>query len=79
MEALATLHPSPLYARIDFVRSAAPAFAADDQDGDDLAEVDFVVMECELIEPSLYLRTDPSAPGRFAKAVMDWFAAGQKR
>ena len=56
-QALATLEPAPLYARIDFVRS----------DGD------FVVMECELIEPSMYLRTDTGAPGRFAHAVLEWF------
>jgi hypothetical protein len=27
-------------------------------------------MELELIEPSLYLRTDPGAPGRFAAALV---------
>ena len=59
-QALATLYLVPLYARIDFVRNDAG---------------DFVVMECELIEPSLYLRTDPQAPVRFARAVVDWFAA----
>jgi glutathione synthase/RimK-type ligase-like ATP-grasp enzyme len=57
-QALAALTLVPLYARIDFVR---------DEDGD------FLVMECELIEPSLYLRTDPAAPARFARAVDDWF------
>ncbi|MDT8320911.1 MAG: hypothetical protein RQ826_10345 [Xanthomonadales bacterium] len=56
--ALATLAPTPLYARIDFVRDA---------------EDDFLVMELELIEPSLYLRMDPAAPGRFAQAVDDWY------
>ena len=34
---------------------------------------DFDVMELELIEPSLYLRTDPEAPLRFARAVDAWF------
>jgi len=29
-----------------------------------------------LIEPSLYLRTNPAAPGRFAQAVADWFGVG---
>lgn len=58
--ALATLDPAPLYARIDLVRDAAGQF---------------VVMELELIEPSLYLRTDPQAPARFARAVDDWFSA----
>lgn len=57
--ALAAIDQAPLYARIDFVR---------DEHGD------FVVMECELIEPSLYLRMDPLAPARFARAVDDWFS-----
>lgn len=57
-QALAAIDRVPLYARIDFVR---------DEHGD------FVVMECELIEPSLYLRTDPLAPARFARAMVDWF------
>ncbi len=52
-----TLTPSPLYARIDFIRDAAG---------------DFVVMELELIEPSLYLRMNPEAPGRFATAIDQW-------
>lgn len=59
--ALATLSPSPLYARIDFVR--------DDEN-------DFLVMELELIEPSLYLRMDPGAPGRFAAAIDHWARSG---
>lgn len=45
--------PSPVYARADFVRGP---------DGR------FLVMELELIEPSMYLRMDPEAPGRFARA-----------
>jgi len=57
-QALAMITPVPLYARIDLVRGDAG---------------DFVVMELELIEPSLYLRTEPSAPARFARAVDDWF------
>jgi len=56
-KALATIE-TPLYARIDMIRN---------EDGH------FLVMEFELIEPSLYLRTDPQAPGRFAQAVNDWF------
>jgi len=54
---LMTNTPSPLYARIDFVRNDAD---------------DFLVMELELIEPSLYLRTDPQAAGRFAAAIDLW-------
>lgn len=44
-----------LYARADFVR------------GD--ASTDYRLMELELIEPSLYLRTHPDAPQRFAEAI----------
>ena len=43
----------PLYARIDMVRGGG----------------DFLLMELELIEPSLYLRMDPDAPKRFADAL----------
>jgi len=32
----------------------------------------FVVMELELIEPSLYLRMNPEAPVRFATAIDQW-------
>jgi len=53
-QALDALSAIPLYARIDFVR--------DDKE-------DFLVMELELIEPSMYLRTDPDAPMRFARAI----------
>ncbi|HYR11780.1 MAG TPA: hypothetical protein VEQ60_28610 [Longimicrobium sp.] len=45
----------PLYARADFVR-------ANDGDG-------FWLMELELVEPSLYLRMDPGASERFARAL----------
>ena len=55
-QVVSVIAPSPLYARIDFIRH------------DD----DFLVMELELIEPSLYLRTDPSAPGRFAASIDHW-------
>ena len=57
-EALGAIAATPLYARIDFVRDEAG---------------DFVIMELELIEPSMYLRTDPSAPMRFARAIDGWF------
>jgi glutathione synthase/RimK-type ligase-like ATP-grasp enzyme len=33
-------------------------------------EAGFTLMELELIEPSLFLSSDPEAPGRFADAVM---------
>ncbi|MDZ4729413.1 MAG: hypothetical protein SH820_05665 [Xanthomonadales bacterium] len=57
-QALSTLHPAPLYARVDLVRDA---------------ENDFRIMEMELIEPSMYLRTEAGAPARFAMAIDDWF------
>jgi len=57
-QAIATISPPPLYARIDFVRRAGDLFE---------------VMELELIEPSLYLRMDPAAPLRFAQAVDRYF------
>ena len=57
---LATLPEPCLYARADFVR---------DRDGG------FAIMELELIEPSLYLRMDPEAPARFARAFCEWFAS----
>jgi glutathione synthase/RimK-type ligase-like ATP-grasp enzyme len=51
--AIQALYPTPLYARVDFVRSAS----------------DFLIMELELIEPSLYLRMHPAAPQRFVDAL----------
>ena len=59
-QGISTLHPAPLYARIDLVRDNG----------------DFRIMELELIEPSMYLRTDPEAPARFARAIDAWHAAG---
>lgn len=56
-EAFAAIGSTPLYARVDMVRA----------DGDD-----FVLMELELIEPSLYLRMDTEAAERFAGAVDAW-------
>ena len=51
--AIAAVGQKLLYARADFVRS-----------GDA-----FRLMELELVEPAIYLRTDPGAPERFAEAV----------
>ncbi len=62
-QVLQTLSAVPLYARVDFVRN-------DSQD--------FVVMELELIEPSMYLRTDPGAPGRFAEAIDNRFSVSSR-
>ena len=50
---MSLVEPRPVYARADFVR-----------DSDDR----FLLMELELIEPSLYLRTDDGAASRFAAA-----------
>ncbi len=50
---LALVEPRPTYVRVDLVR--------DDND-------DYRLMELELIEPSLYLRTDAGSAARFARA-----------
>ncbi len=54
-----TLDPAPLYARVDFVRNLTPD--ADDEP--------FMLMELELIEPSLYFRLCPQGAGHFAEAL----------
>lgn len=54
---LALVEPMPVYARVDFVR------------GEDNV---YLTMELELVEPSLYLRTNSEAPRRFAKAINDY-------
>lgn len=51
--------PMPVYARADFVRG---------RDGR------FLIMELEMIEPSMYLRMDPDAPQRFADAFDSYVA-----
>ena len=57
---LRLVEPTPVYARCDFIRGA---------DGR------FLLMELELIEPSLYLRMDSESPMRFARAF-DAYVAG---
>lgn len=52
------LSPSPLYSRLDYVR-----------DGDT-----FLIMEIELIEPSLYFNMDEESPQRFARAFDQWMS-----
>ena len=54
----AHIDPLPVYGRGDWVRGP---------DGR------FLLMELELIEPSLYLRTDGDAASRFAHAFEQWF------
>jgi glutathione synthase/RimK-type ligase-like ATP-grasp enzyme len=61
---LKRVSPEPLYARIDFVRTA-----------DD----DFAVVELELIEPSMYLRNAAHAPEMFAKAIDTWLVTNTHR
>lgn len=56
-EILQHISPTPLYARLDFVRTAAGEFA---------------VMELELIEPSMSLRKADHAPQMFAEAINRW-------
>ena len=54
--------PGPLlYARVDGVMT-----------GDA-----FLLMELELIEPELFLRTDPAAPARFARAIQQTMVAAE--
>ena len=56
--------PMPAYARADFVRGP---------DGQ------FLVMELEMIEPSMYLRMDSEAPQRFAEAIDQYVAIATTR
>ena len=51
---LGVVNPQPVYVRADFVRDSGERF---------------LLMELELIEPSLYFRTDPGSAGRFARAL----------
>ncbi|MGB5132340.1 MAG: hypothetical protein WBO00_06975, partial [Steroidobacteraceae bacterium] len=51
--AIAAIGRPLLYARADLVRH----------------DSGFRIMELELVEPAIYLRTDPGAPERFAEAV----------
>ena len=53
-QVIESIHDVPLYARLDFVRYKDK----------------FVMMEAELIEPSLYFNMDESSPERFAKAFV---------
>ena len=51
---LGVISPQPVYVRADYVREAGNRF---------------LLMELELIEPSLYFRADPSSASRFARAL----------
>ncbi len=57
---LATLDPEPVYARVDYLRGP----------GDE-----FLLMELEVNEPSLYFRVDEYSMARFAKALDDAYRA----
>jgi len=52
-DVLTMLEPGPVYARADFVHDAGR----------------YLLMELELIEPSLYFRADPASARRFARAL----------
>jgi hypothetical protein len=59
-----SLPVAPLYARVDLARLDSGGYA---------------LMELELIEPSLYFRTDPESPRRFARAFDDWMQPTRSR
>ncbi len=59
----AALPAECLYVRVDLVANATQRFD---------------VMEVELIEPSLYLRTHPDAAQNFAHAVRGWYDRGTR-
>ena len=61
--ALSLVSPAPVYVRCDFVRGP---------------EGRFLLMELELIEPSMYLRINDAAPGRFAEEF-DKYVRGYRR
>ena len=64
VDVLSLVEPQPVYVRADFVR---------DEDGA------FLLMELELIEPSLYLRMDDGAAARFAAAFDRHFREWKQR
>lgn len=77
---LAQLPQVPLYARVDLLRARATefdshAFALEpvrppSEDDEPLEGIDdWLLMELELIEPSLYLQLHPAASSRFARAI----------
>ena len=59
---LSLVEPMPVYARCDFIRGP---------------DERFLLMELEVIEPSLYLRMDSESPMRFARAF-DAYVAGSR-
>jgi glutathione synthase/RimK-type ligase-like ATP-grasp enzyme len=61
LKVMAALDDTPLYARVDLIRSNDDA--------------DWWLMELELIEPSMYLRMDAGSPARFAAAFQQQIAA----
>lgn len=62
-KAIEAIDVRPLYARVDLVRAAFGGW---------------LVMELELIEPSLYLRTEPGAASRFARAFHVWMTRKER-
>ena len=61
---MAALDTHLLYARVDLIAISSSTFETEEA-----PEGTFLLMELELIEPSLFLRLDPSAPERFARAI----------
>lgn len=61
---LKLVEPEPVYARLDFVRGRNDVF---------------LLMELELIEPSMYLRLHAQAPGRLAAALDRYVRTQPKR
>ncbi len=53
---IASIEPTPLYSRVDMVRDRER----------------FLLMELELIEPSLYFNMDPDSPERFSRCFDEW-------
>lgn len=65
---MAQIRPRPLYARVDLVRDSG-LFNADGS---------FLLMEVELIEPSLYFNLDSDSPARFAQVFDAWMRGPEK-
>ncbi len=78
-QTLEALDEAPLYMRADFVRAngggESPRRGANETRPRRGADGRYWLMELELVEPSLYLRMDPEAPGRFARALDARFVA----
>jgi glutathione synthase/RimK-type ligase-like ATP-grasp enzyme len=63
-----SLPTPPLYARVDLVRLDSAHLDSDS----------YALMELELIEPSLYFRTDAESPYKFARAFDAWMLSSPR-